>query len=56
MMGFGYGGMGFMWSLMMLGMVAFYVVLLIAAWRFMRAHESLAASLKELAEKLKTGP
>jgi cytochrome bd-type quinol oxidase subunit 2 len=32
--------------------VAGYIVLLVAIWRLMRAHESVAESLKELAQKM----
>jgi uncharacterized membrane protein len=53
MMGQWYGGFGIFMPLMFLGMVAVYVVFLLAAWRAMRAHESLANSLKEIAESLK---
>lgn len=53
MMGQWYGGYGIFMPLMFLGMVAVYVVFLLAAWRAMRAHESLANSLKEIAESLK---
>ncbi|MGB9662735.1 MAG: hypothetical protein ACPL5F_12120 [Moorellaceae bacterium] len=44
-----------------LGMMVGWVILLVVAWRFMRAHEAMAdtlrsleAILKELAENLKT--
>jgi len=57
MVGYGnVGMMGIMWPLMMLGMVAAYVILLLAVWRMMRAHESLAGAVKEVAEKIKPGP
>lgn len=57
MMGFGnVGMMGFLWPLMMLGMAAIYVILLLALWRIMRAHENLAGAVKDLADKFKPGP
>lgn len=56
MMGYGnFGIIGFMWPLMMLGMAAAYIVLLLALWRIMRAHEILAGAVKDLAEKFKPG-
>lgn len=50
----GYGGFSFLMPLFFLGIVAVYVILLMAAWRAMKAHESLAGSMKEIAENLKT--
>jgi uncharacterized membrane protein len=49
----GYGGFGFLMPLMFLGIVAVYVILLVVVWRAMKAHESLAGSMKEIAENLK---
>jgi uncharacterized membrane protein len=49
----GYGGFGLMMPLMFLGIAAVYIILLVAVWRAMKAHESLAGSLKEIAENLK---
>ena len=41
------GGVGILiYLVMMMGMVAGYVILLIAVWRGMRAHESIAETLK----------
>ena len=37
--------------LMIGGMIAGWVVLVVAAWRGMKAHESVAESLRELADK-----
>jgi len=37
------------WLLFLLGGIAGWIVLLVAAWRLMRAHESVAESLKVLA-------
>ena len=49
------GGLFFvlLWLLMMAGGLIGYIVLLVAIWRLMRAHESVADSLKELARSLK---
>ena len=35
------------WGAMMIGMVVGYVLLIIALWRGMKAHESIASSLKD---------
>ena len=41
------GGVGILiYLVMMLGMVAGYVILIIAVWRGMKAHESIADTLK----------
>lgn len=57
MMGSWFGGMfSGMWMLMMLGMAAVYIIFLLAAWRAMRAHESLAESVKEIVENMKPRP
>lgn len=42
--------------LMMIGIVAVYVFLMVAIWRFMTAHESIAESLKIIAQNLKREP
>jgi len=42
--------------LMMIGLVAVYVFIVIVVWRFMRAHESIAESIKSIAENLKKEP
>ena len=48
------GGLVFViWLLMMAGMVAGYVILLLAAWRAMKAHESIAESLIGIANNFK---
>ena len=39
------------WLAMMAVMIGGYIVLLIAVWRAMRAHESIAASLQQIATK-----
>ena len=41
----------FEWSLMMGGMIVGYVVFLVAVWRGMKAHESVAESLRRIADK-----
>lgn len=46
-------GFGF---LMGIAMVALYAFILVTAWRFMRAHESIAESLKSVAEKMQKEP
>lgn len=48
------GGLFFvlLWLLMMAGGLIGYIILLVAIWRLMRAHESVAESLKELAQKM----
>jgi hypothetical protein len=38
------------WLLMMIGMVVGYIIFLVAIWRAMIAHESIAGSLRKLAE------
>ncbi|WP_156896733.1 hypothetical protein [Desulfovirgula thermocuniculi] len=43
-------------GMMMFLMVIFYVVILIMAWKFVKAHESLAESLKIIAQHLKKEP
>ena len=44
------------WLALMGGMIVAWIILLIAVWRGMKAHESIAASLKELAANFKGGP
>jgi hypothetical protein len=47
-----FGGLFFIiWLMMVLGMIVGWVVLLIAVWRGMKAHESIALSLERIAEK-----
>ena len=46
------GGLFFIiWLLMMVGMIVGYTILLIAIWRAMKAHESIADSVKTIANK-----
>ncbi len=52
MMGNWYGNMfSGMGMLMFIGAVVIHIVLLVAAWRAMKAHESIAESLKDLARQ-----
>lgn len=41
--------------LIYLGIIAGYIIFLIAVWRVMKAHESVAAALKEIAHNRKSG-
>ena len=43
---------GLTWLLLMAGMFVGYVIMLIAWWRTMKAHEKIANKLSEIAEKL----
>ena len=56
MMGPGILGIVFLlvWLVMMVGMVGSWVILIIAVWRGMKAHESVARSLKTIADKPQT--
>jgi heme exporter protein D len=46
------GGLVFLvWLVLMLGVVAGWILFLVVLWRGMKAHESVAASLKRVAEK-----
>ena len=46
------GGLFFIvWLLMMGGMIVGWVIFLMAMWRGMKAHESVAQSLQRIAEK-----
>ena len=54
-----YGGgtypmLSWMMPLMMIGMAALGIILIIAAWRLMRADEQIAESIKEISQTLKT--
>lgn len=44
---------GFIGILLMFGIIAAYVIIIVAAWRLMRAHESLAESLRDIALSLR---
>lgn len=43
------------WLLMMAGTVVFCVIVLVALWRLMRAHESMAASVAAITQTLVSG-
>jgi uncharacterized membrane protein len=45
------GGFFVIWLLMMIGVVVGWIVFLVAVWRGMVAHESIAQSLKLIAGK-----
>lgn len=48
------GGLFFViWLLMMGGMIVGWIIFLIALWRGMKAHESIAENLKEALSKRK---
>lgn len=44
------------WLLIMSAFVVGYIILLVAAWRAMRAHESIAHSVRDLSHHLRTQP
>ena len=44
---------GIVWFIIMIVLVAVYVLFFIIAWRFMRAHESIATTLKLIAYSIK---
>lgn len=44
------------WALIMIGSVAAFIILVIAIWRAMKAHESVAVSLREIAFNLRKEP
>jgi hypothetical protein len=39
------------WLLLMLGIISGWIIFLVAIWRGMKAHESIAESMKELASR-----
>ena len=39
------------WFMMMAGVIVGWLIFLIAIWKGMRAHESIAQSLKQIAQK-----
>jgi len=43
---------GIVWFVFMIGIAVSYIIMLIAAWRAMRAHEKLADKVGEIADKL----
>lgn len=42
------------WILMTVAMIVGYIFLVVAIWRAMRAHESIAAIMREIANTLKS--
>jgi len=56
MPGIGEGLLVMVMGLVWLGALAGYVIFLIAMWRAMRAHESIAATVRELADHLRSKP
>jgi len=49
------GGLFFiMWILFMIGGIIGYIILLVALWRGMKAHESMASALREIGYNLKS--
>lgn len=56
MMGYG-GGAYWVWMcIMMLVMAAVWIILLLALWRTMKANESIARSVDEIAKKIGSHP
>ena len=47
---------GFFGATMIIPLIGVYVFFGVVVWRFMRAHESIAESLKNVAENLKKEP
>ena len=43
---------GLVWFVFMMGVVIVWIVLLVAVWRAMKAHESIADSLNSIASTL----
>jgi len=39
-----------LWFAMMIGMVVGYIILLVAIWRLMKAHESIAGAVRRLVQ------
>ncbi|MFB3895811.1 MAG: hypothetical protein ACE14V_05860 [bacterium] len=56
MAGMPIAAVGFMiiWVILMGGMVIGYIFMLIALWRASKAHQAIAASVKDIAEHLKS--
>ena len=51
-MGPAVGGIFFLlWLIIMIGMIAAWIIFLVAIWRGMKAHESIAETLKQIAQK-----
>lgn len=48
------GGVFFLiWLAMMVGMIVGYIILLVALWRAMKAHEAIARSASDIASALR---
>ena len=48
------GGLFFLiWLAMMVGMIVGYIILLVALWRAMKAHEAIARSASDIADALR---
>lgn len=43
-------------AFMVIPIIAVYVFVIVVAWRFMRAHESIAESIKIIAQNFKREP
>ncbi len=43
---------GIIWLLFMAGIAASYVIMLVAMWKGMRAHQKIAEALNQIADKL----
>lgn len=43
-------------GMMVIPVIALYVFVLVVVWRFMRAHESIAESIRIIAENMKKEP
>lgn len=54
--GLTYGIFGLIWLLFFAGWLGVIVVFLVAVWRAMKAHESMAASAKEAVDLLRSKP
>ena len=50
-----FGVFAIFYVLFILGMVAAWIVVVVAIWRGMKAHESLAASMRVVAHRMHTG-
>lgn len=47
---------GFLWLLIVLGLVVGFAALVCAVWRLMKAHEAIVPILKEMAKSMKAEP
>jgi hypothetical protein len=46
------GGAVLLWLSIMIGIIGGYIIMLIALWRTMKAHEAIAQTLKAIARQL----